>query len=161
MAESDWAVGIAEIKSSEGEGRLVAYGLGSCVGVTLYDRTRKIGGLAHIMLPSSRMHARVSVPGKYADTAVEALLESVGSRGADLRNLEAKLVGGANMFISITQQAVPIGMRNVSAVREQLDLKGIKIKGEDVGGSQGRTIFFTLADGNIEVRKLNHPSFLI
>jgi len=156
MDESDLAVGIAEFKSA-GSGRLIAYGLGSCVGLTLYDRAKKLGGLAHIMLPSSRMHAQVSVRGKYVDTAVESLMEELGRQGADLGRLEAKLVGGANMFISITQQAVPIGMRNVSAAREQLGAKGIKIKAEDVGGSQGRTVFFTLADGKIEIRKLNQP----
>ena len=155
MVESDLAVGIAEFKSAVGSGRLLAYGLGSCVGITLYDRAKKIGGLAHVMLPSSRMHSRVSVPGKYVDTAVTALLEELARQGADLARLEAKLVGGANMFISITQQAVPIGMRNVAAAREQLGARGIKIKVEDVGGSQGRTVFFTLADGKIEVRKLN------
>ena len=161
MAESDLAVGIAELKSASVSGRLVAYGLGSCVGVTLYDRFKKIGGLAHIMLPSSRMHSQVSVPGKYADTAVAALLEILGREGADLKNLEAKLVGGANMFISITHQAVPIGMRNVSAVRDQLGLNGIKVKGEDIGGAQGRTIFFSLEDGKIEIRKLNQPTRLL
>ncbi len=161
MAENDFVVGIAEIKTATDPGRLAAYGLGSCVAVTLYDRVKKIGGLAHIMLPSSRMHSQVSVPGKYADTAMIALFAGMKKEGADFTSVEAKLVGGANMFVSIAQQAVPIGMRNASAIREILREKGIRIKGEEVGGSQGRTMFFSLSDGKVEIRKLNQPNLVI
>ena len=83
------------------------------------------------------------------------------AEGSDSKFLEAKLVGGANMFISLAQQAVPIGTRNLSSVREKLREKGIPIKSEDVGGIQGRTMFFSLSDGKVEVRKLNHPNCVI
>ncbi len=157
MGEKEWIVGIAEVKVARDPDRLVAYGLGSCVGVTLYDRWNKIGGLAHVMLPSSLPHGRVSTAGKYADTALEELLSSMASEGADLGRLEAKLVGGANMFSALSQQAVSIGMRNVSAVRDKLGEKKIAILGEDVGGVHGRTMLFFLGDGRVEVRKFNQP----
>src|ERR1019366_5656313 len=130
MGEKDIVVGIAELKTARDPDRMVAYGLGSCVGVTLYDRIHKVGGMAHVMLPSSRMHSNVSVPGKYADTGIEALWSALIEEGSDSKFLEAKLVGGANMFVSIAQQAVPVGTRNLSAVREKLREKGIPIKGE-------------------------------
>ena len=157
MPEREWAVGIAEIKTARSPDRLTAYGLGSCVGISLYDRRNKVGGLAHVMLPSSLLHPQISVPGKYADTAIEKLLKALLEEGADLTALEAKLVGGSNMFASIIPQAVPIGMRNVSASRDKLLEKGIPVLAEEVGGNQGRTVFFSLLDGRMEIRKLNKP----
>jgi chemotaxis protein CheD len=157
MPEKEWAVGIAEVKTARSPDRLTAYGLGSCVGISLYDRQNKIGGMAHVMLPSSQLYSRTAVPGKYADTAIESLLKALLEEGANLTALEAKLVGGANMFASIIPQAVPIGMRNVSASRDKLLEKGIPVLAEEVGGSQGRTVFFSLLDGRMEIRKLNQP----
>jgi chemotaxis protein CheD len=154
-------VGIAEYRTASNPGTLTAYGLGSCVGVTLYDRQKKIGGLAHIMLPTSRLFSKRPLLGKYADTAIEAVLKELGEKGADLNALEAKITGGANMFEGIKIEAVPIGLRNVAAARGKLREKGVNIVSEDVGGIHGRTIMFTLQDGRLEVRKLNQPSFYI
>jgi chemotaxis protein CheD len=151
-------VGIAEFKTARSPECLSAYGLGSCVGVTLYDPGKRIGGFAHVMLPSSRLHTEITVPGKYADTALEALLVELKRDGAHLKDLEAKLVGGANMFEAIAQHAVPVGLRNVSAVREKLQEHSIPVIAEDVGGTRGRTVVFHLEDGRIEVKKLNQES---
>src|ERR1035441_813488 len=113
MAEETWQVGIAECKITQSPIRLLAYGLGSCVGVLIYDRTKKMGGLAHVMLPSSRLHSPVNLPGKYADTAVEFLVEELEKAGCRKAGLISKIVGGANMFSAIFQTAIPIGLRNV------------------------------------------------
>lgn len=158
MGEENRVVGIAEIALSQSPQRLVAYGLGSCVGVTLYDGKSRTGGLAHVMLPTSRLHSTEAAPGKYADTAMSSLLAEMLKAGCSLDNLRAKIVGGANMFASLTQSSVPIGLRNVSAVRQILAEMGIPIVGEDVGGTQGRTLIFTLDDGRVEIRKLNLPT---
>jgi chemotaxis protein CheD len=154
-------VGIAEYRIASNPGSLMAYGLGSCVGATLYDRRKRIGGLAHIMLPSSHLFSKKPMPGKFADTALEAVLKEMQEKGADLNALEAKITGGANMFEGIKIEAVPIGLRNVAAVRGKLREKGVGIVAEDVGGIHGRTILFTLQDGRLEIRKLNQPSFYI
>jgi len=152
-------VGIAEYRIVSNPGCLMAYGLGSCVGVTLYDRKNRIGGLAHIMLPYSRLFNKKTVPGKYADTAIEAILNEMEEKGAVLNSLEAKIAGGANMFENIKIEAIPIGLRNVSAVREKLQEKDINVVAEDVGGTRGRTILFNVEDGRLEVRKLNQSPF--
>ena len=161
MPEGELVVGIAEFKASRSPDRLMAYGLGSCVGVALYDRERCLGGLAHVMLPTSRIHAQVSLPGKYADTAIDALLETLFREGSRPGDVEAKLVGGANMFNSIATQAVSIGTRNVSAAREKLRERGVRITGEETGGTQGRTVVFYLSDGKLEIRKFDRPSLWI
>src|SRR5580658_1638665 len=149
MPDKDWVVGIAECRIARSPDRLLAYGLGSCVGVALYDPLQKMGGLAHIMLPTSRLHPEISVPGKYADTAIEALIKDLLQQGAALAGLEAKLVGGANMFGAIVQNAFPVGARNVAAARAQLMEKNILILGEEVGGIQGRTMIFNMETGKI------------
>ncbi|HJT23279.1 MAG TPA: chemotaxis protein CheD [bacterium] len=158
MAEENRVVGIAEIIVSQSPQKLMAYGLGSCVGVTLYDARNKTGGLAHVMLPSSQLHSNETPPpGKYADTALTALVAEMQKAGCRVKGLEAKIVGGANMFASLSQSSMPIGLRNVSAIRHILLGKDIPIVGEDIGGSQGRTMIFNLGDGRIEIRKLNLP----
>jgi chemotaxis protein CheD len=157
MPEAPTNVGIAGIRTATDPEVLSAHGLGSCVAVVLYDPVRKVGGIAHPMLPSSRHHGSSANPGKFVDTAVEALVHSLEGRGSATAALRAKLVGGANMFSSLAYQAVPIGMRNAAAAREALASLGIPIVGEDLGGAQGRTIQFSLSDGKVEVRKLNQP----
>jgi chemotaxis protein CheD len=161
MPEKDPVVGIAEVKTARDPERLTAFGLGSCVGVVLYDDKNRVGGLAHAMLPSSRFHPDSPIPGKYADSAIEFLLKILLEEGAELGRLKAKLVGGANMFSDIVNQSIPIGMRNVSAAREKLLEKGIPVIGEDVGGTQGRTVVFSLADGKIEIRKFGKATVWI
>ncbi|HVZ81984.1 MAG TPA: chemotaxis protein CheD [bacterium] len=134
------------------------YGLGSCVGVALYDPAVRSGGLAHVMLPSSRLSSKVHLPGKFADTAVPALVEGLLRQGAVRERLVAKLVGGANMFSFLPQATVSIGVRNAAAVREKLTEMGIPILAERTGGDQGRTILFDLKDGRLEIRRLNRSS---
>jgi len=155
MDEKDLVVGMAETRVAKGAGRLVAYGLGSCVGVTLYDPAKKVGGMAHIMLPSSREHTNAAMRPKYADTAIDDLLAETLRLGAGKDGLEAKLVGGANMFTALYGQSVPIGLRNVMAARKRLMEAGVRLAAEEVGGTQGRTVVFSLEDGRIQIKKWN------
>lgn len=159
MGELDRLVGIAEVKAGRSPETLAIYGLGSCVGVALYDRESQNGGLAHVMLPSSAQSARVGQVGKYADTAVDFLVDELGRRGSPRGRLAAKLVGGANMFKTLVSHPVSIGARNGIAARERLWKFSIPIIGEDLGGEAGRTIEFSLADGRIRIKKMNQPEF--
>jgi len=159
MDEKEWVVGIAETKVSQSPDRLVAYGLGSCVAVTLFDTRLKCGGLAHIMLPSSELSTRTFLPGKYADSAIDLLFLEMKAMGSRRQDLESKLVGGANMFKTIISHSVPIGIRNSMAAREKLKQISIPVLGEDLGGESGRTIVFSLMDGRIKIRKVNKPEF--
>jgi chemotaxis protein CheD len=155
MAEENWVVGIAECKITRSPNKLVAYGLGSCVGVILCDLQAKVGGLAHIMLPSSLLYIKTTIPGKFADTAIDMLVTEMEKLGCCRKNFISKIVGGANMFSLISQKSVPIGLRNVSAVREKLQQLNIPILAEQVGGTQGRTAILDVASGRVEIRKLN------
>ena len=118
---------------------LSSVGLGSCIGLALLDEKRGIAGLAHILLPDSRDGAG-SVPGKFADTAVPALLAKLEKLGAVRRNVVAVLVGGAQMFSFRAESNLDIGARNEEAVRKALALAGIPVKANATSGNKGRTI---------------------
>ncbi|MDK2896285.1 MAG: chemotaxis protein CheD [Candidatus Atribacteria bacterium] len=149
---SKYTVGMAEYRVSQDPKEVLSIlGLGSCVGLCLYDPKRKIGGLAHILLPEQ-------IPGqtnpfKFADTAVPALLEEIERLGASRRNVWAKISGGAKMF-SGTDSLFDIGSRNAQAVKAVLQTWGIPLLAEEVGGSRGRSIMFYIEDGRLEIKTI-------
>ncbi len=124
--------------------------LGSCVGICIYDRIKKIGGLAHILLPN---WVKDGVKEKYADTAVPLLIAQLLKMGCTREFMSAKIAGGASMFKFQSNMALgQIGQRNVEMSRQALQEKGIPIVAEDVGGNVGRVIDFFLEDGRMKVK---------
>lgn len=129
--------------------------LGSCVGVILYDRKGRVGGLAHVVLPDSR--GATDHPGKYADTAVPALIAEVERRlgGRSDGRLVAKLVGGASMFpggAPSSNAVLNIGRLNQEAVEAILGARRVPILARDLGGGGGRNLTFDVATGIISIR---------
>jgi chemotaxis protein CheD len=116
---------------------LVSLGLGSCIGLALLDRRASVAGLAHVVLPAAE--GRDGSPGKYADTAVPALLDAIVALGARRSRLDAVLVGGASMF-SFGGAGLDVGQRNDAAVREELARLRIPVAAAETGGSKGRTV---------------------
>ena len=146
-------IGMGEFRVAHNPGVLTCVGLGSCVGLILYDAVTKTGGMAHIMLPRRGEIRRSSGPGKFADSAVEVLLNTMERHGASKRRLLAKLFGGANMFPAVQSDVlVHVGQRNLEAVREELTARRIPIVAEEVGGEIGRTILFETSNGRVRVR---------
>ncbi len=149
-------IGIAEMSASKAPDIIITLGLGSCVGVTLYDPTSKIGGMVHIMLPDSNGDPK-GKPAKYADTAVPLLLENVLKLGAKKNKLVAKLAGGAQMLkFSRNNAANSIGARNAEEAKKALRKAGIRIVAEDTGGSYGRTIELNLETGKLLVKTVGY-----
>ncbi len=130
---------------------LVTIGLGSCVGIALYDDINKIGGLIHIMLPKSNGGENIK-PAKYADTGIPLLIEKMVEAGARRENMTAKLAGGAQMFSSSGDMVIQIGKRNIEAVYRILEEYNIPIIGEDLGKDYGRTMEFYTEDGRVKIR---------
>lgn len=132
-------------------------GLGSCVGVIIYDERAGISGMAHIMLPdSSFARSGLLNRAKYADTAIEDLITMMDKLGISKFRLKAKIAGGAQMFkFSSNSEAMRIGPRNVEAVKQNLKELNIPIVFEDVGGSSGRTIEFDPSTSILEIRTVN------
>lgn len=146
-------VGIADMNVVKAPHSIRTAGLGSCVGVIIYDDINQIAGLAHIMLPDSKMMKSGSINvAKYADTAVPKLIDNLNKAGASSR-LKAKLAGGAEMFkFTSNENMMRIGPRNVEAVKAQLRKFRIPILAEDCGGNSGRTIEFFPAVSILMVR---------
>ena len=146
-------IGMGEFRVARNPEVLACIGLGSCVGLVLYDAVVKVGGMAHIMLPNHADIRGSFRPGKFSDTAVEALLKTMERRGAVKGRIRAKLFGGANMFPAVQSDTlVHVGQRNLEAVREELAQRRIPIVAEETGGQMGRTILFDTQDGRVHVR---------
>jgi len=146
-------IGIAEQVVSRAPDRLVTLGLGSCVGLVLYDPVTKIGGMVHIMLPCAPQGMAGINKFKFADTAVPELIRLVTHAGASRHTLQAKLAGGAHMFNnSYLTDVMSIGKRNVDVCLEQLQAHRIPVAAQDTGGIAGRSIEFNCEDGMLQVR---------
>jgi len=158
------SVGISDYKTSKAPDTLVTYALGSCVGVALYDPWGHIGGLSHVMLPSSSLRTAGGIDDrmKYADTAIPDLAGELERMGARRGSLVAKLIGGANMFnLKGSSFVDTIGERNVAAARSELMRLGIPIVAEDVGSNYGRTVFFQLDDGKVQIHSFGRNNHML
>ncbi len=141
---------IADMAVSTSPHILVTYGLGSCVAVMLYDPVAKIGGMNHFLLPTRKLARADNNPAKFSDTGIPLLIKRVEECGGKKERLIAKLVGGANMFPSLTKNS--IGIKNVDAAMKMLKQHGIDIVSHDTGGSWGRSVDFYLDTGRVTVR---------
>lgn len=151
-------VGIADLKVASQPDRLITLGLGSCVGLTLYDPATRIGGLLHIMLPDSTQFNSVTKPAKFADLGIPLLLSEIGRYGGKVNNLQAKIAGGAQMFSGLNEKFVlNIGERNVAMTRLTLKNLGIRILAEEVGGNRGRTMILDTTNGQVTIRTVGTP----
>ena len=133
---------------------ILSSGLGSCVVVTLYDTERKLGGLAHIMLPDSNSLNGYHPPYKCADTAIAALIKELRTMMASPRYMVAKLVGGAKMFTSSEDFSPGVGEQNIISVKRILKRKRIPVIGENTGGNGGRSVEFCLDSGKVTLKAI-------
>jgi chemotaxis protein CheD len=150
-------VGISDYKFARNPNVFVTYALGSCVGICLYDKQLKVGGLSHIMLPESNMFSKTDVNRmKFADTAIVDLVQDLVKLGVDRRRLTAKIAGGAQMF-EVQQGSLvgTIGDRNIASVKSTLQSLKIPIIAEDTGLNYGRTVYFDLDTGIMKVQSLS------
>lgn len=150
-------VGMADLNVAKAPDILTTLGLGSCVGIALYDPIAKIGGLAHIMLPDSSQIKNNSNVAKFADTAIEKLVADIAISGARANRLVAKIAGGAHMFeFKNMDDTMRIGTRNVMAVTQLLNKLKIPITAQDVGENYGRTIELHTQTGMLLVKTIGH-----
>ncbi|HKI52387.1 MAG TPA: chemotaxis protein CheD [Geothermobacteraceae bacterium] len=146
-------IGIAEYRVASAPQVLVSYGLGSCVGIVLYDPDLKLGGLAHTLLPERRSGMGEARPGKFVSLAIRQMWQELLELGADPERIVAKICGGAHMFHPPPEDpSRTIGQRNIVTARQTLAELGIELQAEDVGGGLGRTVEFDLASGKVLLR---------
>ena len=140
-------VGMADMNICRAPDRITTLGLGSCVGLVLFDIKTSVCGMLHVMLPA-----------KFADTGVDKLIEELRKNGVPSRSLMAKMAGGARMFaFQGSGDFLKIGERNAEAVKTILDKKGIPIIASDCGGTYGRTIEFDPVTYKLHIRAIGKP----
>ena len=150
-------VGMADLNVTRAPGILTTLGLGSCVGIALYDPSTKVAGLAHIMLPDSTKLQNNQNVGKFADTAMAKLLQDMLKLGANKSRLQAKLAGGAQMFaFNSKNEDMRIGDRNVEASLKLLKSYGIPLIAYEVGANYGRTVELYADDGKFLIKTIGH-----
>ncbi len=154
-------VKIADYQIASNPYVLVSYGFGSCVGVSLFDKDSKIGGLAHIMLPKGGENTEQKFHSRYADSAIKMMLADMEESGCRLDKITAKLAGGASMFPNLKKSDKGIGDRNVEAVMEVLEYLEIPIAGSDTGGDYGRSISFYTDTGKMRISSIRQGVTII
>jgi chemotaxis protein CheD len=142
---------MAEMVVSKENDILAIHGLGSCIGLVLFEPKSGIGAMAHVMLPCNISKNPNTKPGKYVDTAIDEMLSGLIHHGIDPKNLVAKICGGASMFKTSKDSNLCIGEKNIELAEKILKEKHIPIKAKDVGGDYGRTIEFDVNTGNIRI----------
>jgi len=153
-------VGLGQIAvSKDPEDILAALGLGSCIGLTMFDPVAKVAGMVHVMLPESEIAQRPGPEGKYADTAVPALIAQIRRLGGEPARLVCKMAGGAQMFGNGSGGGMlNIGSRNAIAVRAALQIAGLRLKSAQTGGNFGRTLEMRVGSGIVTVRSVGGPT---
>lgn len=151
-------VGMAEMTVVSSPEKLITLGLGSCIGLVLFDQTARVAGMVHIMLPDSRGAGKKALekPGKFADTAIPTLIDEVCRHGAVKSRLKAKMAGGSQMFALPGAQTdfLAVGSRNGKETETLLKKYGINLIAFDTGGNKGRTVEFSTLTWMLKVRVL-------
>ena len=148
-------VGMADLNTCTIPDSITTLGLGSCVGIVLYDPISKVAGLVHVMLPDSTKIKNNSNKAKFADTGIETLIEDMKKKGANRNSLVAKIAGGAQMFaFSSNNDMLRVGERNIEATKQKLKELRIRILAEDTGYNYGRTIEFYTETGELLIKSV-------
>ncbi|MDW5562867.1 MAG: hypothetical protein SA339_06530 [Methanomassiliicoccus sp.] len=158
LIDADSVVGVGEYKIARSPAKLMCIGLGSCVGIAIYDLQAQVGGVAHAMLPRYEEGRDKVNASKYADSAIMIMVDELLEMGASRGHLRAKMAGGAQMFSFITSDTLNIGLRNSETARATLKGENIPLLAEDVGGVRGRTITFNTTNGVYRIQKGNDHS---
>ena len=146
-------VGMADLKVGRAPDTLTTLGLGSCIGLTLYDPVSKIGGLVHYMLPDSTKLKNNTNIATFGYTGIRELLKQVLASGANQRRLVAKIAGGACMFeMSGLSSVGNVGARNAEAAKEILKELKIPLVAEDTGLNYGRTVELKCETGEYVIK---------
>ena len=152
MEENIIEIRMADMQIATTPSRLVTRALGSCLGITLYHPLKKTGAMAHPMLPDIDKARMQSHSYRYVNSVIRKMVEELEKLGSSRNNLIAKLFGGAHMFSFIAADSIlNVGEKNIAMARVIFEELAIKISGEEVGGTFGRTIELNLENGKVSV----------
>ena len=154
--ENSYLLGMADMVVANAPAKLVTLGLGSCIGLVVFDSVAKVAGMVHIMLPDSRGAQGNEKIGKFADTAIPAMVDQMIKKGASKARMKAKIAGGAQMFAlpGASAEFLSVGSRNVKETTAGLAKMGIVLVASDTGGNKGRTVEFSTENWMLKVKTL-------
>ncbi len=144
-------VGMSDVRVASNGHILRSVGIGSCIVITLYDSVKKVGAMAHPML-AENITKKTDNSLRFVGPAIDAMIRELRKFGGAKDRLEAKIVGGANMFKVFDKNPTGIGAQNIAAAIEKLEAEGIKIVATDTGENCGRSVAFDLSSGLVEVK---------
>ncbi len=131
--------------------------LGSCISACIRDPKLNVGGMNHFMLPEDNsigpnnwLDPAVGLATRYGSHAMESLINDLLKLGATRERLEVKLFGGGRILIGMTD----VGERNISFIKSYMQLEGLRVAAEDMGGTQPRKVIYFPASGRCKLRKL-------
>lgn len=151
-------VGMADLNIAKAPNSLTTLGLGSCIGLTLYDPVAKVGGLVQYMLPDSTKLKNNENIAKFGDTGIKELLRQVLAAGAVQRRLVAKIAGGARMFeVSGLSAVGNVGERNSEQAKAMLKELKIPLIAADTGLNYGRTVILDCETGDFVIKAVGKP----
>lgn len=147
LSLGEWAV------TNDTDAVLTCLGLGSCVAFIAHDAAARVGGMAHVVLPdSSQGRPSARSEAKFADLAVPLVVQEMLRLGATRMRLQVTLVGGAKMLSGgPLPDTMHIGDRNAAAVRAAIQALGLRLRLEDLGGTQGRTVRLAVHSGEVNI----------
>jgi chemotaxis protein CheD len=149
--------GIGEmVVTGNPQAALVAYGLGSCVALAMWDPRSHTAGLAHFMLPTGPLG---HPPVKFVDSGLPQFVSEFKRRGGDPKRAQLKAAGGAAM-LAIMVSGMEIGKRNAEALDIALDRHGLRLHRRDLGGTSGRTVQLEPATGRLLIKSVTSVSVL-
>lgn len=155
-------VGMADLKVAKAPDSLITLGLGSCIGLTLYDPVAKVGGMVHYMLPDSAKLKNNQNIAKFGDTGIKELYRQVVAKGASPSRLVAKIAGGAKMFeVSGLSNIGNIGQRNAEEAKLMLKELRVPLIAEDTGLDYGRTVELKCDNGDFHIRAVGKTNKII
>lgn len=152
-------VGLGELHLSKDPNCvLVCYGLGSCIGVTMFDNVHQVAAMAHVVLPDSSMARAQDSPAKFADTCIPTMIELLEKRGARRTSLSVKIAGGAQVLtVPGGNNRLDVGNRNIEAIQQALAKANIRPAATDLGGNFGRTMQLYVDGGKVTIRAVGKP----
>lgn len=149
-------VGISDRKIASAPVKLITRGLGSCLGITLYDPVKKMGGMAHAMLPDINNALIINIPLRFVNYVIKDMAQELENRGCLRKRIEAKLFGGAHMFGFISSQSVlNVGDKNIEMAKITLSELGINVTVNETSGTFGRTITLNLETGKVLIKTVS------
>ena len=151
-------VGMADLKIAKAPDLLTTLGLGSCIGLTLYDPVSKVGGLVHYMLPDSTKLKNNTNIATFGDTGIRELYKQVVANGANPKRLVAKIAGGAKMFeVSGLSNVGNVGERNAEEAVLILKQLNVPLIARDTGLNYGRTVVLDCSTGDYLIKSVGKP----